>query len=70
MTYWIRPCDGAKPSARAYDAMIAATAMTQNLPVYTCNPADFAAIGGLTVIAVPVPPAGQDGGRAQENPST
>ncbi len=46
---------GRKPSARAYDAMIAATAMSQNLPVYTCNPSDFADIDGLTVIAIPVP---------------
>lgn len=49
---------GRKPSARAYDAMIAATAMSQNLPVYTCNPSDFSAIDGLTVIPIPVP-AGQ-----------
>ncbi|WP_239307832.1 type II toxin-antitoxin system VapC family toxin [Frankia sp. Cj3] len=46
---------GPKPAARAYDAMIAATALSKNLPVYTCNPADFASIDGLTVIAVPVP---------------
>ncbi len=44
-----------KPSARAYDAMIAATAISRDLPVYTCNPADFTGIDGLTVIAVPVP---------------
>jgi tRNA(fMet)-specific endonuclease VapC len=44
-----------KPSARAYDAMIAATAISRDLPVYTCNPADFIGIDGLTVIAVPVP---------------
>jgi len=46
---------GRKPSARAYDAMIAATAISRDLPVYTCNPADFTGIDGLTVIAVPVP---------------
>jgi len=46
---------GHKPSARAYDAMIAATAISRDLPVYTCNPADFTGIDGLTVIAVPVP---------------
>jgi tRNA(fMet)-specific endonuclease VapC len=46
---------GRKPSVRAYDAMIAATALSNNLPVYTCNPADFAGIDGLTVIAIPVP---------------
>ncbi len=46
---------GRKPPARAYDAMIAATAISRDLPVYTCNPADFTSIDGLTVIAVPVP---------------
>jgi tRNA(fMet)-specific endonuclease VapC len=46
---------GRKPSARAYDAMIAATAISRGLPVYTCNPADFTGIDGLTVRAVPVP---------------
>jgi tRNA(fMet)-specific endonuclease VapC len=46
---------GRKPSARAYDAMIAATAISRDLPVYTCNPADFTGIDGLTVIAVPLP---------------
>lgn len=46
---------GRKP-ARAYDAMIAATAISNDLPVYTCNPADFTSIDGLTVVAVPVPP--------------
>lgn len=53
---------GRKPSARAYDALIAATAMSKNLPVYTCNPADFAGIDGLVVVAVPVPPASEDSG--------
>ncbi len=48
---------GRKPSARAYDAMIAATALANSLPVYTCNPADFAGIDGLTVVPVSVPPA-------------
>ena len=48
---------GRKSSARAYDAMIAATALANGLPLYTCNPADFAAIEGLDVIAVPVPDA-------------
>jgi len=47
---------GRKPSARAYDAMIAATAISRNLPVYTCNPADFAKIDGLDVVEVSVPP--------------
>ena len=46
---------GRKPSARAYDAMIAAIALANDLPVYTCNPADFTGIDGLNVMAVPVP---------------
>jgi predicted nucleic acid-binding protein len=37
--------------------MIAATALANSLPVYTCNPADFAGIDGLTVVPVSVPPA-------------
>ena len=40
---------------RSYDAMIAATAVANDLPVYTCNPSDFAGIDGLDVIAVPLP---------------
>jgi predicted nucleic acid-binding protein len=48
---------GRKSSARAYDAMIAATALANGLPLYTCNPADFAVIEGLDVIAVPLPDA-------------
>jgi tRNA(fMet)-specific endonuclease VapC len=48
---------GRKSSDRAYDAMIAATALSNGLPVYTCNPADFSGIDGLTVVAVPVPNA-------------
>ena len=46
---------GRKPSARASDAMIAATALANDLPVHTCNPRDFDAIDGLTVIAVAHP---------------
>lgn len=46
---------GRKPAARAYDAMIAAVAIANGLPVHTCNPADFAGIDGLRVIAVPHP---------------
>jgi predicted nucleic acid-binding protein len=47
---------GRKTAARAYDAMIAATALANELPIYTCNPADFAGIEDLQVIAVPTPP--------------
>jgi hypothetical protein len=46
---------GRKPAARAYDALIAATAMAHNLPVYTCNPADFEGIDGLDVVPVALP---------------
>jgi len=56
---------GRKPSARAYDAMIAATAMSKDLPVFTCNPADFAGIDGLGVVAIPVPAAGGNRDRAE-----
>ena len=48
---------GRKATARAYDAMIAATALANDLPVYTCNPADFNGIDGLDVVAVAVPDA-------------
>jgi tRNA(fMet)-specific endonuclease VapC len=47
---------GRKPAARAYDAMIAATAIAAGLPIYTCNPADFNGIDDLEVVALPVPP--------------
>jgi len=46
---------GRKTSARTYDAMIAATALANRLPVCTCNPDDFVGIDGLQVVAVPVP---------------
>lgn len=45
-----------KTEARAYDAMIAATALANDLAVHTCNPDDFSGIDGLRVVAVPVPP--------------
>lgn len=43
---------GRKPAARSYDAMIAATALANGLPLYTANPRDFEAIEGLTVVAL------------------
>lgn len=43
---------GRKTSARAYDAMIAAIAVSHGLPIYTCNPDDFEGIDGLEVVAV------------------
>ncbi len=46
---------GRKTSARAFDAMIAATALANGLPVYTCNPRDFEGIDGLRVEGIPHP---------------
>ncbi len=46
---------GRKPAARALDALIAATAVANGLPLYTCNPGDFVGIDELTVRAVSVP---------------
>ena len=46
---------GRKPAARSFDAMIAAVAIANDLPVYTVNPQDFAGIDGLIVVAVPHP---------------
>lgn len=46
---------GRKPAARAYDALIAAVALANDLPVYTVNPTDFHGIAGLTVHPVPHP---------------
>ena len=46
---------GRKPAARSYDAMIAAVAVANDLPLSTCNPDDFEAIEQLRVNAVPHP---------------
>ena len=46
---------GRKATARAYDAMIAAIAVANELPLYTCNPDDFVGIDGLRVIAIAHP---------------
>lgn len=46
---------GRKPAARAYDAMITAIAISNDLPLHTCNPRDFTGIEELTVVAVPHP---------------
>lgn len=44
---------GRKPTARTYDAMIAAIAIANDLPLFTCNPGDFKGIEGLVVVPVP-----------------
>ncbi len=46
---------GRKQTARRFDSMIAAIAIANDLPVYTCNPADFEGIERLKVVPVPVP---------------
>lgn len=38
---------GRKPAARGYDALIAAVAISQQIPLHTANPNDFAHIEGL-----------------------
>ena len=47
--------NGRKTAARSYDAMIAAVALSRRLPIYTCNPGDFAGIEGVEIVAVAVP---------------
>jgi tRNA(fMet)-specific endonuclease VapC len=46
---------GRKGQARTYDAMIAATAIANQLPLYTVNPDDFCGIDGLDLRSVPHP---------------
>ena len=46
---------GRKPAARTFDALIAATALANNLPLYTVNPGDFTGIDGVEVVALPHP---------------
>jgi tRNA(fMet)-specific endonuclease VapC len=45
---------GRDTSVRPYDALIAAIALANRLPLYTCNPAGFAGIDELQVVAVPI----------------
>ena len=44
--------------ARSYDAMVAAIAIANDLPLYTTNPDDFVGIDGLDVRRVPAPSTG------------
>ena len=46
---------GRKTSARAYDALIAAIAVANSLPLFTTNPDDYHGISELTLVAVPHP---------------
>ncbi|MDE0653397.1 MAG: type II toxin-antitoxin system VapC family toxin [bacterium] len=46
---------GRKATARAYDALIAATAIANGLPLYTTNPEDYVAIAELELVPVPHP---------------
>ncbi len=46
---------GRKATARTFDSLIAAIAIANDLPVYTCNPGDFKGIDRLEVVAVSVP---------------
>src|SRR5438874_1295369 len=46
---------GRKVQARSYDAMIAATAIANGLPLYTVNPGDFQGIDGLDLRAIAHP---------------
>jgi predicted nucleic acid-binding protein len=46
--------------------MIAATAITNGLPVYTCNPTDFAGIEGLEVVQAELPEVSAAGGETED----
>jgi predicted nucleic acid-binding protein len=46
---------GRKVQARTYDAMIAATAIANRLPLYTVNPTDFEGIADLVLRGVAHP---------------
>jgi tRNA(fMet)-specific endonuclease VapC len=50
---------GRKATTRAFDAMIAATAIANDLPVYTCNARDLVGIDGLRVEPVTHPGEGR-----------
>jgi tRNA(fMet)-specific endonuclease VapC len=46
---------GRKSAARAYDALIAASAIAHGVPLYTCNPDDFGGIPRLELRPVTHP---------------
>lgn len=43
---------GRKPAARAFDALIAATAIANAMSLYTCNPRAYVGIDELTVFGI------------------
>jgi len=43
---------GRRTRARSFDAIIAATALSRNLPIFTANPEDFTGIEGLDVVPI------------------
>ena len=47
---------GRTPAARAYDALIAATAIAHDLPLFTSNPSDFSGIDRLDLRPVAITP--------------
>lgn len=49
---------GRTPTARAFDALIAAIAIANDLPLYTVNPTDFRSISDLDLREVPHPDRG------------
>ena len=44
---------GRKPTARAFDALIAATAKAAGLPLYTFHAVDLRGVTGLDIVALP-----------------
>ena len=46
---------GGPTAARSDDAVTAAVAIANGLPLYTCNPDPFTGIEGLELVAVPTP---------------
>jgi len=46
---------GRKTRARAYDALIAAIALSRGLALYTVNPDDFRGISNLELVEIPHP---------------
>lgn len=49
---------GRKPQARAFDALIAATAKAAQLPLYTFNARDLEGVAGVEIVSLP--PAASD----------